>query len=68
MQIGETTTINHLEKFVEDVILIFESEYLRKSNSNDIQCLLKMGEDRGFPGMMGSIDCIHWQWKDYSKA
>ena len=68
VRIGESTAIECLEKFVEDVILVFESEYLRKPNSNDIQRLLKMGEDRGFPGMMGSIDCMHWQWKNCPKA
>ena len=43
VRIGESTAIECLEKFVEDVILVFESEYLRKPNSNDIQRLLKMG-------------------------
>ncbi|XP_074377167.1 uncharacterized protein LOC141718685 [Apium graveolens] len=61
VRIGESTAIECLKKFVTKVILIFEDEYLRKPNENDVQRLLKMGEDRGFPGMMGSIDCMHWQ-------
>uniref|UniRef100_A0A453LXJ5 DDE Tnp4 domain-containing protein n=1 Tax=Aegilops tauschii subsp. strangulata TaxID=200361 RepID=A0A453LXJ5_AEGTS len=26
--------------------------------------LLAIGEARGFPGMLGSIDCMHCQWKN----
>ncbi|XP_074346176.1 uncharacterized protein LOC141684943 [Apium graveolens] len=68
VRIGTSTVIECFEKFVTNVILVFDSEYLRKPNSNDVQRLLKMGEARGFPGMMGSIDCMHWQWKNCPKA
>ncbi|XP_015970530.1 uncharacterized protein LOC107494008 [Arachis duranensis] len=59
--IGEITTIECLKKFVEGVISVFEDKYLRKSNPNDIQRLLQMADGRGFPSMLGSIDCMHWQ-------
>ena len=36
VQIGESLAIECLEKFVEDVILVFEAEYLRKLSSNDV--------------------------------
>ncbi|CAM8929538.1 unnamed protein product [Rhodiola kirilowii] len=68
VRIGGTTAVECLKKFVSNVITIFESEYLRKPNSNDVERLLQMGEARGFPGMMGSIDCMHWQWKNCPKA
>jgi len=29
----------------------------------DTERLLKIGEKRGFPGMFGCIDCMHWQWE-----
>ncbi|XP_052116401.1 uncharacterized protein LOC107483216 [Arachis duranensis] len=68
VRIGESTTIDCLEKFVEGVISVFQDEYLRKPNPNDVQRLLQMAEGRGFPGMLGSIDCMHWQWKNCPKA
>ncbi|XP_057744733.1 uncharacterized protein LOC130962549 [Arachis stenosperma] len=56
VRIGESTTIECLKKFVEGVILVFENEYLRKPNSNDVRRMLQMAEGRDFPGMLGSID------------
>ncbi|XP_072087360.1 uncharacterized protein [Arachis hypogaea] len=49
VRIGESTTIECLKKFVEGVISVFEDEYLRKPNPNDVQRLLQMAEGRGFP-------------------
>ncbi|XP_057730651.1 uncharacterized protein LOC130945986 [Arachis stenosperma] len=61
VRIGESTAIECLEKFVECVISVLKDEYLRKPNSNDVRCLLQMAEGHGFLGVLGSIDCMHWQ-------
>ncbi|XP_021991124.1 uncharacterized protein LOC110887868 [Helianthus annuus] len=45
-----------------------DQEYLRKPNDNDLARLLHVGEERGFPGMIGSIDCMHWEWKNCPNA
>ncbi|XP_042441224.1 uncharacterized protein LOC122026552 [Zingiber officinale] len=68
VRIGETTTIKSMKLFVKAVISIFGDEYLRSPNSNDIARLLAVGEKRGFLGMLGSIDCMHWKWKNCSTA
>ncbi|XP_020964109.1 uncharacterized protein LOC107648299 [Arachis ipaensis] len=68
VRISESTTIECLENFFEAVILVFEDKYLRKPNPNDVRHLLQMTEGHGFPGMLGSIDCMHWQWKNCPKA
>ncbi|XP_038707268.1 putative nuclease HARBI1 [Tripterygium wilfordii] len=68
VRIGESTAIASLKKFTRAIISIFGSEYLRSPNSNDIARLLEIGENRGFPGMLGSIDCMHWKWKNCPSA
>ena len=60
VRIGQTTTIECLQRFVKGVIEIYGENYLRRPNSDDIQRLLQMGEAHSFPGMIGSIDCMHW--------
>ncbi|XP_062088761.1 uncharacterized protein LOC133795323 [Humulus lupulus] len=64
VRIGETTAIECLVNFVRGVNDIFRTEYLRRLNAGDIHRLLQMGEVRGFPTMLGSIDCMHWEWKN----
>ncbi|XP_070679205.1 uncharacterized protein [Malus domestica] len=34
----------------------------------DLERLLKKAEIRGFPGMIGSIDCMHSTWKNCPSA
>ena len=64
VRIGESTALESLRKFVAAVVEIFGDEYLRYPNEADIARLLAMGEKKGFPGMLGSIDYMHWAWKN----
>lgn len=43
---------------------IFGKQYLRRPTEEDIQRLLQFGEAHGFPGMLGSVDCMHWEWQN----
>ena len=65
VRIGESTTIESLRRFVAAVVDLFEEEYLRYPNEADTVRLLALGEQNGFPGMLGSIDCMHWAWKNF---
>lgn len=64
VRIGASTAIESLKKFVTAVIEAFSEQYLRSPNAADIARLLAIGETRGFPGMLGSLDCMHWKWKN----
>ncbi|XP_021747235.1 uncharacterized protein LOC110713081 [Chenopodium quinoa] len=63
LKLGESTARECLGKFVEGLIAQFTTEYLHKPTVENIRRLLREGKDRGFPGMLGSIDCMHWVWK-----
>lgn len=64
LQIGESTTIERLKRFFKVVVEIFDDKYLRSPNNNDIARLLAEGEKRGFRGILRSIDCMYWKWKN----
>jgi hypothetical protein len=66
-RIGETTVIEW-KKFCEGVIANFGEKYLRKPTREDIQRLLHIGEAHRFPGMLGSLYYIHWQWRNCPKS
>uniref|UniRef100_A0A0D3CJ63 DDE Tnp4 domain-containing protein n=1 Tax=Brassica oleracea var. oleracea TaxID=109376 RepID=A0A0D3CJ63_BRAOL len=68
LRLGETTTRLCVEHFVEGIINLFSDEYLRRPTPADLQRLLHAGEYRGFPGMIESIDCMHWEWKNCPTA
>uniref|UniRef100_A0A0D3BXT8 DDE Tnp4 domain-containing protein n=1 Tax=Brassica oleracea var. oleracea TaxID=109376 RepID=A0A0D3BXT8_BRAOL len=68
LRLGETTTWLCVENFVEGIINLFGDEYLRRPTPADLQRLLDIGEHHGFPGMIGSIDCMHWEWKNCPTA
>ncbi|XP_013617368.1 PREDICTED: putative nuclease HARBI1 [Brassica oleracea var. oleracea] len=63
LRMGETTALLCLEKFTQEIIHLYGEEYLRRPTPEDLQRLLDIREVRGFPGMIGSIDCMHWEWK-----
>ncbi|XP_062173489.1 uncharacterized protein LOC133878942 [Alnus glutinosa] len=65
---GERTAMDSFIRFVKAVVSVFSAEYLRSPNPEDIARLLAIGESRGFPRMLGSIDCMHWKWKNCPNA
>ena len=64
VKIGKSTSVESLKRFCRAIIEIFGYRYLRSSNENDIVRLLYIGEQCGFPGMLGSLDYMHWKWKN----
>lgn len=68
LPIGESTALETLKKFVNDVVNIYEKEYLRAPTDDELKVITKEYEDCGFPGCHGSIDGMHWEWKNFPQA
>ncbi|KAF0731386.1 hypothetical protein Ae201684P_007312 [Aphanomyces euteiches] len=63
-RLGESTSMKSLKRFVDAIVNVFGPKYLREPSDDDIQHHLNQNAARGFPGMFGSIDCTHWEWKN----
>jgi hypothetical protein len=61
LKLGKTTVLECLEYYCSGIIECFGDEFLRRPTVTDTQRLLAKAKKRGFPGMLGSIDCMHWQ-------
>jgi hypothetical protein len=68
IQIGESTARECLHHFCRGIIAYFSGWYLRTPNEADITRIMHHSESRGFPGMLGSIDCMHWEWRNCPTA
>ncbi|XP_048632399.1 putative nuclease HARBI1 [Brassica napus] len=68
IRLAATTARKCLYNFTAGIISLFGDEYLRHPTPEDLQRLLYENEERGFPGMIGSIDCMHWEWKNCPTA
>jgi hypothetical protein len=61
---GESTTLKYLHLFCEAIISSFSPFYLRKPTEDDFRYLLALHSSRGWPGKLGSLDVMHWEWKN----
>ncbi|XP_070677982.1 uncharacterized protein [Malus domestica] len=43
---------------------VYKDEYLREPNQENLNRLFRKAEDRVFSGMIGSLNCMHWDWKN----
>ncbi|XP_021727216.1 protein ALP1-like [Chenopodium quinoa] len=68
VRISQSTARVALQCFCAGVIDQFRTEYLRNPTTDDLARILHQNELRGFPSMIGSIDCMHWEWKNCPTA
>ena len=63
-RLGESTSLKCLQRFCQALIDIYSKEALRSPNVTDLHRLLDEGNAAGWPGCIGSIDCMHIRWKN----
>nr|XP_051190910.1 uncharacterized protein LOC127304252 [Lolium perenne] len=64
LKLARQTSSDCLDRFCEGIIDCYGEMFCRRPTVEDTQRLLAKAEERGFPGMLGSIDCMHWQWRN----
>ena len=67
-RLGESTSLECLQRFCQALIDIYSKEALRSPNVTDLHRLLDEGNAAGWPGCIGSIDCMHIRWKNCPSA
>ncbi|XP_057426240.1 uncharacterized protein LOC130719646 [Lotus japonicus] len=59
VQIGESTIVECLVKFVTRINEVFKPKYLRKPNNHDITRLMEIRDARGFPSSNNDINVLN---------
>ncbi|GKC87246.1 transcription elongation factor SPT6 [Tanacetum coccineum] len=69
LQMGAHCARDCLDYFCMCVMNLYQPGFLRKPTLADIQNLYAAhNRIHGFPGMLGSIDCMHWEWVNCPKS
>ncbi|GJV14896.1 ALP1-like protein isoform X1 [Tanacetum coccineum] len=69
LQIAERTSREYLDNFTKCIHVLYNHKFLRRPSASDIEKTYKLHEEKhGLPGMLESIDCMHWDWKNYPKS
>ena len=59
LRIDEDTTVESVRRFAKVMIQVFGPVYLRAPKEEDTIKLMAANEKRGWPDILGSIDCMH---------
>ncbi|XP_026384256.1 uncharacterized protein LOC113279812 [Papaver somniferum] len=59
---GACTIYRYPKRFLDALMYGFNDKYMRRPSQDDTGRLLRDNAVSGFPGMLGSIDCLHWKW------
>ncbi|XP_025822360.1 uncharacterized protein LOC112898200 [Panicum hallii] len=67
-RMAKSTVLETVKQFARTVIAVYESDFLRPPTASELETILRVNEARSFPGMIGSIECMHWEWSNCPTA
>ena len=59
LRMSESTCGDAMVRFAIAVVELFGSRYLREPTAADTERLLAISKARGWPGLLGSLECMH---------
>ncbi|XP_026428857.1 uncharacterized protein LOC113324782 [Papaver somniferum] len=68
VRMGAPTVYMYVKRFIGVIVRRFDPRYMRLPTREDTKRLLAENAARGFPGMLGSVDCMHFRWKNCPTA
>jgi hypothetical protein len=61
--ISDSSALECMKIFSEEIVLRFRKEHLRQPTETDLKRIMSLYAARGFPGCIGCVDCQHYQWE-----
>ena len=62
MEVGESTALLFFKRFCMEIVQVFVGDYLRTLTTDELEMVMQDNAERGWPGLIGSLDCMHWRW------
>eukprot|EP00918_Siedleckia_nematoides_P054584 GHVU01119311.1.p1 GENE.GHVU01119311.1~~GHVU01119311.1.p1 ORF type:complete len:342 (-),score=32.86 GHVU01119311.1:58-1083(-) len=67
-RISESSINECVKNYCTAMVALYQDTYLRGPTPQELDSIVRDNEQRGFPGMFGSIDCFHWEWQNCPTA
>lgn len=61
---SEPQNMKCMKTLCEDIVYLYEGEWLRRPNKEELVSIEKHYRELGFPGCVGAVDCAGWVWEN----
>jgi hypothetical protein len=64
LAMNKSKSIKCFRRFAIAMVNAYGEEYWLSPNADDVARIFEANKNHGFPCMLGSIDYMHWRWKN----